>query len=331
MQVMGVGLGDRSALALFSRRDLGHLRASLLEDRLVASCDALVVAHGQALLGALDDLSACDEQQLVHLARPRVVVAVGYGLQFSEQVRAAELMLALGVGEVGFPAVMDDEAAVARDDAEGVDRLTAAVAVQALDGDGSAGTHMDPVVFPVHAQRGFVDMEHRHVEELVDGGALPRFQGLMQTRDEAEQGGLGEQPSGHRLDHGRSALERDHLSTQQVHDIGDDPGSVLHRARHGRGEAALGPGVAARTGLDLGGDLTFDGLEDDIDLDALLVCGACGPGQVVSALPAPGDRAGVRRGDRAQVVGACVARLRSAAAGPRFAFGVGLAVVGAVA
>ena len=27
----------------------------------------------------------------------------------------------------------------------------------------------------------------------------------MQTRDEAEQGGLGEQPSGHRLDHGRSA------------------------------------------------------------------------------------------------------------------------------
>ena len=43
-------------------------------------------------------------------------------------------------------------------------------------------------------------------------------QGLMQTRDEAEQGGLGEQPSGHRLDHGRSALERDHLSTQQVHD-----------------------------------------------------------------------------------------------------------------
>ena len=59
-----------------------------------------------------------------------------------------------------------------------------------------------------------------------------------------------------------------------MHDIGDDPGSVLHRARHGRGEAALGPGVAARTGLDLGGDLTFDGLEDDIDLDALLVCGA---------------------------------------------------------
>ena len=46
------------------------------------------------------------------------------------------------------------------------------------------------------------------------------------------------------------------------------------------GEAALGPGVAARTGLDLGGDLTFDGLEDDIDLDALLVCGARGRGQV---------------------------------------------------
>ena len=30
-------------------------------------------------------------------------------------------------------------------------------------------------------------MEHRHVEELVDGGGLPGFQGLMQARDEGEQ------------------------------------------------------------------------------------------------------------------------------------------------
>ncbi len=98
----------------------------------------------------------------------------------------------------------------------------------------------------------------------------------MQAPDEGEQGGLGEQPSGHRLDHGRSPLERDHLGTEQVHDIGDDPGSVLQRTGHGVGETALGPGVAARTGLDLGGDPTFDGLEDDVDLDALLVSGARG-------------------------------------------------------
>ena len=170
---MGVGLGDRTALALFWRRDFGHLRASLLEDRLVASCDALVVSHGQPLLRALDDLSPCDEQPLVHFACPRIAVAVGHGLKFPEQVRAAELMLALGVGEIGFPAVMDDEAPVSGDDPEGVDRLTAAVPVQALDGDGPAGTDMDPVVFPVHAQRGFVDMQHQHVKELVDGGSFP--------------------------------------------------------------------------------------------------------------------------------------------------------------
>ena len=155
MEVMGVGLGDRSALALFWRRDFGHLRASLLEDRLVASCDALVVAHGQPLLRALDDLSPCDEQQLVHFASPRIAVAVGHGLKFPERVRAAELMLALGVGEIGFPAVMDDEAPVAGDDPEGVDRLTAAVPVQALDGDGPAGTDMDPVVFGCNFRRAY--------------------------------------------------------------------------------------------------------------------------------------------------------------------------------
>ena len=51
---------------------------------------------------------------------------------------ATELVLALGVDEPGFPAVMDDEAAVSGDDAEGVDRLAAAVPVQPLDGDGPA-------------------------------------------------------------------------------------------------------------------------------------------------------------------------------------------------
>ena len=53
MEVLGVGLGDRSALAQFSRRDFGHLFASPVEDRLVASCDALVAAHGMPLLRAL--------------------------------------------------------------------------------------------------------------------------------------------------------------------------------------------------------------------------------------------------------------------------------------
>ena len=58
-------------------------------------------------------------------------------------------------------------------------------------------------------------MQHRHVEELADGGSLPGFQGVLQARDEAEQGGLGEQPSGHRVDHGSGALERDHLSNSR--------------------------------------------------------------------------------------------------------------------
>ena len=64
----------------FSRRDFGHLCASPVEDRLVASSDALVMAHGQPLLRALDDLSPSDEQQLVHLACPGISVAVDHGL-----------------------------------------------------------------------------------------------------------------------------------------------------------------------------------------------------------------------------------------------------------
>ena len=84
MEVVGVGLGDRSTLALYSRRDFGHLRASAVEDRHVASCDALVVSHGQPLLRALEDLSPSDQEQLVHLARPGKAVAVDHDLQFAE-------------------------------------------------------------------------------------------------------------------------------------------------------------------------------------------------------------------------------------------------------
>ena len=145
MEVLGVGLGDRPALALLSRRHFGHLIASSVEHCHVASCDALVVSHGQPLLRALDDLSPSDQQQLAHLACPGISVAVDHGLQFSEQVGAADLVLALGVGETGSPAVMDDDA-VSGDDADGVDRIAAAVPAQTLDGDGPAGADMDPLV-----------------------------------------------------------------------------------------------------------------------------------------------------------------------------------------
>lgn len=164
------------------------------------------MAHGEPPVGPSHDLPPRDEQQLAHPLRPRPAVAVGHGLELAQQM-GARLMPAAVVGEVRLPAIVDDDASVPGDDPDVVNGLASALPVQPLDGDRAAGTDVDPVVPSVHPQRGLVDVQHGHREELADRGGLPGLQRLVQARDEAEKRGLGEQPSGHRLDHGRGPPE----------------------------------------------------------------------------------------------------------------------------
>ncbi len=62
----------------------------------------------------------------------------------------------------------------------------------------------------------------------------------------------------------------DHVGDEEIDEKGLDAGSVAERRRHGLGEAACSPGPAPGTVLDLCRDMVLDGLEYDIDLDALL-------------------------------------------------------------
>ena len=60
------------------------------------------------------------------------------------------------------------------------------------------------------------------------------------------------------------------MGDEEIDEKGLDAGSVAERPCHGLGEAACGPGPAPEAVLDLCRDMVLDGLEDDIDLDALL-------------------------------------------------------------
>ena len=210
---------------------------------------------------------------------------------------------------------MDQDAAVAGNDADVLDRLASPAGVEELQRQGAGGVDMDPVVLAVDAQRGLVDMDGRHGEQAIDGGAFPFREGSVQPADIAEQRRLGDRPAGQRLERLRDPLERDHLGDEQMHRPGLDAGTVLQRPGHAVGEASPGLGPAARAALDLGIGMVLDGLEDDIDQGAAFVAAGIGAGEILAAVAALLDDDLVAAGDGARVGRRRRVLLRALAAG----------------
>ena len=50
---------------------------------------------------------------------------------------------------------------VAREDADGLNRFAPALGMEALHGERAGAIDVNPVIFPVHAQRGLVDVHRR--------------------------------------------------------------------------------------------------------------------------------------------------------------------------
>ena len=173
--------------------------------------------------------------------------------------------VAVRVAQGRGPAVVHRHAAVAGEDADGLDGLAPALGVEAFDGERATGVDVEPVVVAVHAQRGLVDVQGRHGEEAFDGAALPFGQGLMELHHGAEEGGLGEGLCDEGVHRVGGALEREPLGDEQVHDAG------LEAVGTGAGRASCrgrAPGSRCGSGgqwLDLCIGVMHPLLEDDID------------------------------------------------------------------
>ena len=178
---------------------------------------------------------------------------------------------------------MDRDAAVARDDADGLDGFALAFGMEAFHGQWPGGVDVNPVILSVHAQRGLVDVHRRSGEEALDGVVLPLGEGVVELGDVAEQRRFGQELADEGVHRVGDALEREHLRNQQVHDVGLDAGAVLEWSGHRVGEARTGLGVAARAMLDVGVGVTHDLLEHDVDEGAPLVADAGGVGEVFAA------------------------------------------------
>lgn len=112
-------------------------------------------------------------QQAFQQARPAKAVGLDDEGEFAEKMGAAQLMPAPVVGEVTRPAVVDQDAGVARNDADLVDRLPAALPVQDLQGQGPVGEDVEPFRPAVDPEAGLVGMQGRAFQEVRDGGLLP--------------------------------------------------------------------------------------------------------------------------------------------------------------
>jgi len=69
---------------------------------------------------------------------------------------------------------------------------------------------MDPVVLAFDAQGGLIHMRGGLPEQLLDGGLLPGFQRQIQLLQVAEDGRLGDEPIGQRLERLLHPLQREH-------------------------------------------------------------------------------------------------------------------------
>ena len=255
----------------------------------------------------------------------RVVMSIDDEGELAQEMRAAQRVVAMRVAEVRGPAVVDRDAAVAREDADGLDGLASALGVEAFDGERSGGVDMNPVILSVHAQRGLVDVHRRCEEQPFNGVVLPLGQRLMELSDVAEQRRLGQELADEGVHRLGDALEREHLGDEQVHGIGLDAGAVLERAGHRVGEARPGLGVAARAVLDVGVGVTHDLLEHDVDKCAPLMAGGCGVGEVFAAACAGIDAQLGEVGPGARVCSARLVRCGS------FALGAGARAGGVLA
>ena len=85
-------------------------------------------------------------------------------------------------------------------------------------------------------------MDGGHGEQALDGAVLPLGEGVMELGDEPQQRGLGQGAPDEGVHGLCDALEREHLSDEQVHDVGFEPAMV---ARH----PAVAEGTSGRLGV----------------------------------------------------------------------------------
>ena len=93
--------------------------------------------------------------------------------EFAQEVGAAQGVVTLAIAEVGGPAIVDQDTAIAWDDADRLDCLDASFGMEDLERQGPCGKDVDPVVLAFDTQRG-LDGRHRFGRYAILRAGEPR-------------------------------------------------------------------------------------------------------------------------------------------------------------
>ena len=102
-QVVGIGLGDAASLAILPGWNGREFFFAPGEDIAVAFLQILVFSPCEFLSFALCDDDAGLLEQSLHIGRPCVAVGIYDEGQLPQQVRTAQAVVAMIVGEIGGP------------------------------------------------------------------------------------------------------------------------------------------------------------------------------------------------------------------------------------
>src|SRR5271165_292409 len=106
---MRIGLGDSAALAVLPGRDRREFFAPAGEDVAVMFLQMGIFARAELFPLAFGDARAGLLQQALHVLCPGITVSLHDEGQLSQKVRATQAMPTVSIGEIGPPAVMNDD------------------------------------------------------------------------------------------------------------------------------------------------------------------------------------------------------------------------------
>jgi hypothetical protein len=107
-EIVRIGLGNSAALAVLPRRDRRKFISSASEDVAVMFLQVSVFAWAEPfLLRLATRAQVCCSRR--HVLRPGITLGLHDEGQLAQQMRPAQAMATVYIGEIGRPAVMDND------------------------------------------------------------------------------------------------------------------------------------------------------------------------------------------------------------------------------
>ena len=240
-----------SAFAFASRSDRWRWLSRIAScQNLEIACDPVVaLKRGNGVQVAQTPVLARlmqREQEVVHVAGPRLMHLLGHCRTIAQQVGSTDAVRTV-IGIIAGKAVMHPAPAKARPDADLVHGLSASRPMPGQMREEAGTVHMQPLQHPIHADTCLISLLQGASRDQISNALNRRGQSLGGQFTPLKQGGFRDLTPTHRAERLAGARRGQQLSLVQIHRQRLQVGSILHRGADRSGKPATADGVALGT------------------------------------------------------------------------------------